>query len=474
MTQEQFRIHLYEQKGLFGETIDFKNQDIIFPHTFEGYFEFNTTIFICRKLIFKNIRKNDIELRFLACDFQCEIIIDNSSINRLWFEDTLNIEALNIFEHSNKDYNSEIKDFNFSYDIRNKEIPDLNTNFNLKGVKFNIFQFKNVKIENGSFLFKNNIIDDAEKTGIESSFKNSTLYNTNFESNIFNSKVDFSKCIFSHDINNPKKEGSFFTSNIFNDVDFIECNFKNTFYLYKCIFQKTARFYNIRNLENSKFNIIESEFVNYANFNRSEINNFLIDKTEFKHTVSFQQTTFNHIKINRTIFEKLALFDEIKISIIAKCDRRTIRNIKQQLQKAENKIDYNRFRSYELQAYYKELNWKWNEGFKDKVILGATLLSTGFEHSWRRALAFTLGFGFLWYSILYRIEHKGSFDYGKIESFWNGYYRFLLVTDFYNPFVNDKRSYLENGWSGLVMIIGKIFIAFGIYEMIQAFRKFKA
>lgn len=36
------------------------------------------------------------------------------------------------------------------------------------------------------------------------------------------------------------------------------------------------------------------------------------------------------------------------------CDRRTIRTIKQELQKAENRIDYNRFRAYELAAHYKE------------------------------------------------------------------------------------------------------------------------
>jgi len=44
---------------------------------------------------------------------------------------------------------------------------------------------------------------------------------------------------------------------------------------------------------------------------------------------------------------------------------------------------------------------------------------------------------------------------------------------FFNPLVNDK-VYLTNPLSWLIFIFGKIVIAFGIYEMIQSFRKFKA
>jgi hypothetical protein len=56
---------------------------------------------------------------------------------------------------------------------------------------------------------------------------------------------------------------------------------------------------------------------------------------------------------------------------------------------------------------------------------------------------------------------------------FSGFFRFLLVTDFYNP-LETERIYLTNPFSWLIFILGKIFIAFGIYEMIQSFRKFKA
>jgi hypothetical protein len=139
--------------------------------------------------------------------------------------------------------------------------------------------------------------------------------------------------------------------------------------------------------------------------------------------------------------------------------------------KNRNKIDFNRFRSYELAAHYKELSL-WSN-FKDTSILWSTKWTTDFGLSWTRAFWFTMTSGFIWFSILYRIENSGTFNSEKINEFFVGAFRFFLVTDFFNPLEND-RTYLENGWSWLIFILGKIFIAFGIYEMIQSFRKFKA
>jgi hypothetical protein len=202
----------------------------------------------------------------------------------------------------------------------------------------------------------------------------------------------------------------------------------------------------------------------------------LIDTT-FEERISFKETHFDIIKIDRTIFEKGALFDDIQIKKIDDCDRRTIRAIKQELQKAENRIDFNRFRAYELAAHYMELDWKWNSGFIDKSILFVTKISTDFGNSWRKALRFTLVGGFSVYLILYSIEnHNFQIDFlvwDNWERLFSGFFRFLLVTDFYSPLETD-RIYLTNPLSWLFFIFGKILIAFGIYEMIQSFRKFKA
>ncbi|RZK03037.1 MAG: hypothetical protein EOO46_18125 [Flavobacterium sp.] len=214
---------------------------------------------------------------------------------------------------------------------------------------------------------------------------------------------------------------------------------------------------------------------------------FELTDTVFESRVSFNKVEVQTILIHLVNFGKLAYFDELKIKSLKrfKCIdiknanewRHTFRQIKQEFQKTDNKIDYNRFRSYELAAYYKEL--KWNTNFKDWFILSATKLATGFDHSWRRALIFCLIAGLLFYSLFYFSENYNyQFSLDKSKEFAAGYFRFLLVTDFYNPLSNGREYIQNDGWnhiiSWFIFIFGKIVIAFGIYEMIQAFRKFKA
>ena len=222
---------------------------------------------------------------------------------------------------------------------------------------------------------------------------------------------------------------------------------------------------------------VNCNFKKHINFNNFIANQFELIDTTFTERISFQEACFNIIKIDRTIFEKGALFDDIQIKKIDDCDRRTIRAIKQELQKAENRIDFNRFRAYELAAHYKELDWKWNSGFIDKSILYVTKISTDYGNSWRKALRFTIVGGFSIYLMLYIIENLdfqiGLLNLDNWARLFSGFFRFLLVTDFYNPLETD-RVYLTNPFSWLIFIFGKIVIAFGIYEMIQSFRKFKA
>ena len=175
-----------------------------------------------------------------------------------------------------------------------------------------------------------------------------------------------------------------------------------------------------------------------------------------------------------------AYFDEMKIhdilnKIFLKEEqnivqwKRTIRAIKQEFQKNENKIEFNNYRNFELEAHYQEL--KFDVNFKDKFILLATKWSSNFGN-WIWSLCFTVIAGLFWYILLYVNENSFIFDSSKLSTFFTGYFRFMLVTDFSNPLI--QKGFLTNILSWILLIIGKIFIAFGIYETIQSFRKFKA
>ncbi len=64
-----------------------------------------------------------------------------------------------------------------------------------------------------------------------------------------------------------------------------------------------------------------------------------------------------------------------------------------------------------------------------------------------------------------------------LHGYINGFFKYILVTNFdsplakeNNPISNEMFNYIP---SYFVFILGKILIAFGIYEMIQSFRKFR-
>ncbi|WP_269233813.1 hypothetical protein [Flavobacterium flavigenum] len=289
------------------------------------------------------------------------------------------------------------------------------------------------------------------------------------------------------DINNNKfLEGCYFDSISLDQIIFYDCNFSKEFrydasynrsQFRECSFSGLTTFSDLQNVNSSFLWFENCHFYKFTNFNNYWLHKLRIEETTFSDNVSFQQTYFDIVCFIRIIFEKKVWFDDIQIKKIDDCDKITIRTIKQELQKAENRIDFNRFRAYELAAHYKELDWKWNSGFIDKSILFVTKISTDFGNSWRRALVFTLISGFSIYLLLYIFENRdyqiAILNCDNWARLFSGFFRFLLVTDFYNPLEAD-RVYLTNPFSWLIFIFGKIVIAFGIYEMIQSFRKFKA
>ena len=178
---------------------------------------------------------------------------------------------------------------------------------------------------------------------------------------------------------------------------------------------------------------------------------------------------FDEMKINK-VLDKSYLKDKSKILEW----KRTLRAIKQELQKTENKIDFNTYRNYELAAHYEELSVKKN--FKDTSILWATKWSSNFGN-WFWAFWFTLIICLVFFTSYFILENLDkSFNLSNWEDFVYGYFRFFLITDFKNEYYEAGESVLKfNCFVSLFpFIIGKIAVAFGLYEMIQSFRKFKA
>lgn len=464
------------------EIFDFSNQDIKIINISDSI-EFQNCTFKCNSLEFNQIHNSKLAFLFTDCSFECNVKFHECSFYMLAF---LNIKCINSLHLAGKSEEEPFVlntfDFQNSDDLAAEEIPKLRTDFCFQNTKIKSrFSFINIKHTDGRFCFSSNKIGEKPNHFRHISFENSTIFNCNFSNNIFQVFLNFNNVIFKH-FENPDFDYNCFYDNTFYKASFSKSNFINNFTFESCDFLSTTWFEECEDLDNTHLKFIACEFKGFSLFNKSKINFLDIDRCTFDKSSSFTDAAFNTLKLFEVKFGGGAYFDEMKINKVFDKSylkdkskilewKRTLRAIKQESQKTENKIDYNRFRSYELAAHYKELSiWS---NFKDTSILWTTKWTTNFGLSWTRAFWFTIISALIFYFILYGIENRGAFDINCANEFFIGFFRFFLVTDFSNPLKDDK-SYLDSGWSWIPFIFGKIFIAFGIYEMIQSFRKFKA
>lgn len=483
---DQYRVSLYALKytdlkekseiKFPGDIIVFDNGDL-----FGQSIIFENKTFNCGKLIFENITNEDLYVHFYDCTFNCNLEFDTCSFEDLTF---------------------------ISCDIKNSTLVILNANINYLSFKENTKNIRNVKtnnIKNGTIEINGGKINSIEIENIN--FEKGKLSIINFDSiencSIIRSTLNYiviSHCNFkSHfeyfgNKTTSRSDSAFFNHCTFNHSSFFETTFNSDTKFSDCKFLSETKFDGLDSEIFSKIKFTDCEFFKSTTFNKALIHQLSFEKNIFIGQISLQETYFDIIKIDRTIFEKGAFFDDIQIKKIDDCDRRTIRTIKQELQKAENKIDFSRFRLYEFNAYRKDIRKKLAEFKKDKnrfrhrkrqpiqlkrdlFILNVSDIVSEYGTDWKRAMKFTFLSGLVAFTLFYILENiKLTPDLNNWEDFLYGYFRFFLITDFKNEYYHDGESVLKFNcfFSLLPFIIGKIAVAFGIYEMIQSFRKFKA
>ena len=170
------------------------------------------------------------------------------------------------------------------------------------------------------------------------------------------------------------------------------------------------------------------------------------------------------LEIHRSRFEKFAYFDSFKIQDLGDIKIDSIRSIIRELRKYNNNIEIHKFKVLELEIHRKNKAVKWY----DRRILDLHSFSSKYGTEPFRGILFTLGGSLFFYTItflaqnyLYDVSLEG------IESFVTTYFTFITPS-FKNPFDTEM-----NMCSYFLFLVGKIFIGYGIYQTIQAFRKFK-
>ncbi|RKS42524.1 hypothetical protein BC962_3249 [Gillisia mitskevichiae] len=380
-----------------------------------------------------------------------------------------------------------VQELNFS------EISGTIKNLHLASMKIGFFHFQgekkpeqqifdeiNLTINNCEIEYNIDFLNLKSKGNLlilESKIELLKIHNSTFE------RIDIDKNKFKNEFQFTSNvmRNSYFKNNVFQKSNFSLTDFGLDSEFSSNDFEGTALFEKLKNENRTRVKFKSCNFFKYTYFNNSKLYELNIETSKFQEIVSFQELELNSVIIDKTIFEKPAFFDDIQIHNFSKCNKRTLRNIKQQLLRADNKIDYDNFRAHELSSYKEELKIKLKrkKGYNRRKIrrdLSILKVNTFFSNNgtdWVRALKRTIFVAVFFYSILYIIYNSSrQFDLSGYNEYLTGLFRYFLLTDFHNPFVVDKVYFLSI-WQWIPFVIGKIFIAIGIYEILVSFRKFR-
>lgn len=355
------------------------------------------------------------------------------------------------------------------------------------------FQLDVIKLENLTINFKFDLSLDEK----DIHFKNCDFGCDIFiksGSNIENtSEIIFEKCIFSQkfDMSHCKlhKNAKFWQST-FNQVNFHNTTFNKLADFWSCTFNENVIFY--------KTDFLGTTVFSAATFNKS----VLFTYTSISKVIIFRGTRFeNGLDLSQAIISGNISLHDIKIKKFKAVDntddndkyenyitttgeipysnkRETFRILKQAYSKNSNEIDSLEYRKREHFTLFKE-TWrdlvnfrKIGSSLQNLFILLLNLTSNYFGVSWIVGFVFITLIGGIFFlmSITEIPEYYFTFNCSKWET-----EHFKHFLEFLNP--THKFEYIqeENLTTKFYIFdfLGRIFVGYGIYQFIQAFRKYK-
>jgi hypothetical protein len=325
--------------------------------------------------------------------------------------------------------------------------------------------------------------EDIEIELINIIFKNNIEFNSK---KLFKPSLLFQKCSFLHSFH--------FNDKIYeNKICFRMCDF-NGLSAKDSTFEKQFEVYYCENFKPTLFN--RATFNQNVVFNKSKFHaNVLFTDTMFFKSLIIKRTTFHNCGLDLSqsdIYRNLIFFqtelNNFKTKYIKSSSpefdnaitekgvipyqnkRETFRIIKNQLIQQNNPIAAEKYLKLEKQAFLEEKNieaiFEDNviKTFKillsDYIILKLNKYSNNFKTSWLYGLAFTLIVALIFHLILSISE---SYRLNEVKNFVS----LINLTDF--DLLNKGRSNIFY----ITVFIAKLSLGFGIYQLIQAFRKFK-
>jgi len=372
--------------------------------------------------------------------------------------------------------------------------------------------FKNVTFLGDTEFLDTTFLEGADFTGatfsglasfVRAKFKGqadfaeaSFLGDADFAEARFLSSAEFIKAIF--------KRADFFEAEFLGDREFlegaffIEATFKENADFFRVIFSGHADFKGAKFSSTSFYGTMfkreavfeESTFSDDVNFTSVTFLLANFSKAAFSKTADFLDTVFSRANFRQTEFNLLmlsgAIFSEyvqFKEAFIKNADRETFRIIKHEFLKINNRIEALEYHKREMKAYWKELfgtkmkkrpRKKWKISYlrfskkinkkkiPEKVILLFNRISTNYGLNWLQGVSFTLLATVFFYSIFLILSNSPDWSF-------EAYFRFLNPAHSYE-FLNGFNPYDS---AFIIDAFGRVFIGYGYYQTIQAFRKYK-
>ncbi|WP_223557922.1 pentapeptide repeat-containing protein [Chryseobacterium lathyri] len=417
-------------------------------------FYFENCIFTGQRIdfyIYQLIEDSFQSLQFINCSISNDLFIKDCKLNIVEFRDveitskslhitTSRIESISITGSSNK--HNKIK----SIVLNHLKETNLNLDFRLN--------------------------DIAELYIHECSF-NKVMMNANEVNRLTFEEIDCSS--YFQFWKNTLKENSIIKKSSFDEFIGKNSTYGAELKFEQVTFKDICRLELVPDKPISSLSFKECTFDKSAYFDDSNFHQLSINGTFFKDIVSFNSTTVSTIKFRSVHFDKVAFFNDFKILLKTLADLGTIRIIKTQLSKTDNKIDYLQYNALEQELLLKDKR----TSTSDKILLKLNRKSNYFGNDWIRGVWFTLRmsiYGFIilliWNGFLnnsgynYLISFNSKLPNATCQEILREWLKFTFSFD-----LRSYRNYESHGVLLLIFFFFKIFIGYGVYQTIAAFRK---
>lgn len=358
----------------------------------------------------------------------------NISFLHITYQESLN--NISKFFNSQNDSISEINISMcfFEYPLLTTSSESINQNITLKDTLLSGLSFKNGHFK-GSLFFKDTIFEEEIN-----------IVNCKFK------KVEFENVRFSF-----KVEKDFSTKQLV-------CHHfaKNNFNCTKSIFE----FLNFYRLSNFKFFNLNDLTIEHLLLDKCHLNNSSFTDLFIKQSFAINESIISNFNLKRIYIDKNSI--DISRTVIKHIDRETARFIKHEAYKINNTIGALEYKICEMNEYRKEVR-KWKTG-GTYLLLTLNKWSNNYGKSWQRGLLFTTVCWIVFFNLF--IGFRDGFGWYFIWSNPN-YIKeavsYLWLLDGLNEI---SKCEVVNWPMAIFFVLGKVMIAYGIYQTISAFRRF--